>query len=76
MIMKAVTLFEVMTFAEQPFKSLSDFRFVEFALNETDQLATKIGRLRVLVGHLKNTVLGFMASTTLVGCVFPRLGRL
>ena len=48
----AVTLWEVMTFAERPFSELSDFRFVAFALSETDQLPSKIGKLRVLVSHL------------------------
>ena len=50
----AVTLWEVMTFAERPFSELSDFRFVAFALSETDQLPSKIGKLRVLVSHLNS----------------------
>ena len=50
-------MWEVMTFAQKPFESLSDFRFVEFALNETDELANEIGKLRVLVSHLKNKII-------------------
>ena len=49
----AVTLWEVMTFGKRPFDDISDFRFVEFALNETDQLATKIGKLRILASYLE-----------------------
>ena len=52
-IVKAVTLWEIMSFAERPFAAISDFRFVDSALNETDQLPTKIGKLRVLVRYTK-----------------------
>ena len=51
LIMKAVTFWEVMSFAERPFAAVSDFRFVDSALNETDQLPAKIGKLRVLVSY-------------------------
>jgi serine/threonine protein kinase len=45
----AVTLWEVMTFGERPFDQLSDFRFVDSALKETDELVGKIGKFRARV---------------------------
>ncbi len=47
----AVTLWEVLTFGERPFDEISDFRFVNEALQQPERLVKRIGKLRILVGR-------------------------